>query len=76
MDPKQAALKSCDPNDLVDLCDIQIDASLPLRERMKRYRQQIRDPYLFKVDGMIVRAVYPPDAKSRLSDVIASLLGG
>ena len=76
MDPKQADLKSCDPNDLVDLCDIQIDASLPLRERMKRYRQQIRDPYLFKVDGLIIRAVYPPEAKNRLSDAIAALLGG
>lgn len=76
MDPKQADLKSCDPNDLVDLCDIQIDASLPLRERMARYRQQIRDPYHFKVDGLIIRAVYPPDAKYRLSDAIANLLGG
>ena len=76
MAPKQADLRSCDPNDLVDLCDIQIDASLPLRERMKRYRQQIRDPYLFKVDDLIIRAVYPPEAKSRLSDAIASLLGG
>ena len=76
MDPTQEDLKSCDPNDLVDLCDIQIDASLPLRERMARYRQQIRDPYLFKVDGLIIRAVYPPEAKSRLSDAIASMLGG
>ena len=76
MAPKQADLRSCDPNDLVDLCDIQIDASLPLRERMKRYRQQIRDPYLFKVDDLIIRAVYPPEVKNRLSDVIASLLGG
>ena len=76
MDPTQADLKSCEPNDLVDLCDIQIDASLPLRERMAHYRQQIRDPYLFKVDGLIIRAVYPPDAKSRLSDAIAALLGG
>ena len=76
MAPKQADLKSCDPNDLVDLCDIQIDASLPLRERKERYRQQIRDPYLFKVDGLIIRAVYPPEAKNRLSDAIAALLGG
>ena len=76
MDPTQADLKYCNPNDLVDLCDIQIDVSLPLRERMARYRQQIRDPYHFKVDGLIIRAVYPPEAKSRLSDAIASLLGG
>ena len=76
MESKQTALQTCDPDKLVDLRHIHIDASLPLRERKERYRQQIRDPYLFKVDGLIIRAVYPPEAKNRLSDAIAALLGG
>lgn len=76
MEPRQTALQTCDPDTLVDLRHIHIDASLPIRERKERYRKQIRDPYLFKVDGLIIRAVYPPEVKSRLSDAIAALLGG
>jgi hypothetical protein len=41
---------------------------------MEHYRRQIRDPYLFKVDGLIIKTVYLPDAKNRLCDSLCDLL--
>lgn len=67
-------LLSCDPDTLVDLRDVRIDGSLPLRERANGFLHQVRNPYLFKVDGLIVKAVYPSDAKMRLCDAVSALL--
>ena len=79
MSPKQyqnAELMTCDHAKLVDLRDIRIDRSLPQRSRMISFLKQAGDPYLFKMDGLIIKTVYPTDAKHRLSDAIAALLGG
>ena len=73
---KPPELMTCDPNELVDLCDIRIDPSLPLQERMAAYVRQVGDPYLFKVDGLVIRAVYQPDAKQRLSDALCAAMTG
>ena len=67
-------LMTCDHTKLVDLQDIRIDRSLPQRSRMISFLKQAGDPYLFKMDGLIIRAVYPPEVKNRLSDAIANLL--
>ena len=69
-------LMACDCTKLADLQNVRIDSSLPQRERMISFLKQTGDPYLFQIDGLIIRAVYPPDAKNRLSDAIAGLLGG
>ena len=69
-------LMTCDCTKLADLQNVRIDSSLPQRERMISFLKQTGDPYLFQIDGLIIRAVYPPDAKNRLSDAIAGLLGG
>jgi hypothetical protein len=61
---------SCNPDDLVDLQDVHIDTSRPVRERMEDYLKQVGNPYLFKVDGLIVKAVYLPNAKDRLCDAL------
>ena len=69
-------LMACDCTKLVDLRDIRIDRSLPQRSRMISFLRQAGDPYLFKMDGLIIKTVYPPDVKLRFSDAIAGLLGG
>ncbi len=74
MKPNPQDLRTCDPNELVDLCDIQIDTSLPLWERMAVFVRQVGNPYLFKVDGLIIKTVYLPDAKNRLCDSLCDLL--
>ena len=67
-------LMTCDPGGLADLRDVQIDTSLPVRERMVSYLQQVGNPYLFKVDGIVVKATYLPQANRRLSDALPGLL--
>ena len=71
---RAADLMTCDPGVLADLRDVQIDNSLPVRERMVSYLQQVGNPYLFKVDGIVVKASYLPQANRRLSDALPGLL--
>lgn len=74
MNFKHADLMTCDPAALVDLKDVRIDTSLPVRERMERFVGQVGNPYLFKVEGLVVRATYLPHVSRRLSDAIPGLL--
>ena len=71
---RAADLMTCDPGMLADLRDVQIDTSLPVRERMVSYLGQVGNPYLFKVDGLVVKASYLPQANRRLSDALPDLL--
>ena len=67
---RDADLMSCDPNALVDLNDVQIDTTRPVAERMEDFVRQVGNPYLFRVDDLIVKAVYLPDARRRLTDAL------
>ena len=67
-------LMTCDPGVLADLRDVQIDTARPVRERMVSYLRQVGNPYLFKVDGLVVKASYLPQANRRLSDALPDLL--
>ena len=71
---RAADLMTCDPGGLTDLRDVQIDTALPVRERMVSYLQQVGNPYLFKVDGIVVKVSYLPQANRRLSDALPGLL--
>ena len=71
---RSADLMTCDPDTLVDLQDVRIDTSRPLPERMEAFVNQVGNPYLMKVDGLVIKAVFLPDSKQKFSDVIASLL--
>ena len=65
---RSADLMESDPDSLVDLCDVRIDTSRPVRERMESFIRQVDNPYLFKVDGLIIKTVYPSNAVRRLAD--------
>ena len=71
---RNADLMACNPETLVDLQDVHIDTALPVRKRMERFVQQVGNPYLFKVDGIVVKATYLPQASRMLSDAIPDLL--
>ena len=71
---RAADVMTCDPGRLADLRDVQIDTARPVRERMVSYLQQVGNPYLFKVDGIVVKASYLPQANRRLSDALPGLL--
>ena len=65
-----ADLMACDPAQLVDLQDVHIDTALPVRKRLERFVQQVGNPYLFKVDGLVIKAVYAPGNGRRLTDAL------
>ena len=71
---RNADLMSCDPDLLVDLQEVHIDTALPVPTRMERFVQQVGNPYLFKVDGIVVKATYLPKASRMLSDALPGLL--
>jgi hypothetical protein len=71
---RRAELLSCDPGSLVELGDVHIDTALPVRERMAHFVGQVHNPYLFRVEGLIVKATYLPQATRRLCDVLPGLL--
>ena len=67
-------IMACDPDRLVDLREVHIDTNLPVPRRMVGFIPQVGNPYLFKVDGLVVKASYLPQANRRLSDALPGLL--
>ena len=65
-------INSCKPESLVDLRDISINTSAPLIERVESFFTQVKNPYLFKVDDVIVKVRYG-NGKS-FSDAISTIL--
>ncbi|MCL2399620.1 MAG: hypothetical protein FWC91_07765 [Defluviitaleaceae bacterium] len=47
-----------DINDLVDIQDVEIDLSLPVEEKIKSFKEQIKNPYLYRCDDTIIRISY------------------
>ena len=71
---RAADLMTCDPGGLTDLRDVHIDTALPVRQRMVSYLEQVGNPYLFKVEGLIVRAVFSPGSGRSLIDALTALM--
>ena len=67
---RKADVLTCDPEDLVDLREIRIDTTRSRAERMDDFLRQIRNPYLFKVEGLVVKAVYEPHTSRPLADAL------
>lgn len=68
----RADLEASHPGDLVDLNDISIDSGLPRHRRMADYLDQIKNPYLFQIDGTVVKVQYG-SGKSLTASLISLL---
>lgn len=51
-------LKNCDVSNIIDLREIVIDTSKSLSDRVNSFFSNIDNPYLFKVDDVIVSVDY------------------
>ena len=71
---RRADLMTCDPARLVDLQDVHIDTALPVSKRLERFVQQVGNPYLFKVDDVVIKASFLPQVGRSLSDALPGLL--
>ena len=59
-------------NELVDISTVKIDMSLPVKERVRDYVRQIRDPYHYISNGMKVTIRFA--GKSRLEECLKTAL--
>ena len=53
-----------DRDTLVDLQDIRINDKLSVDERIASFIEQIKNPYCFKVDGLVVKVAFSSGGKS------------
>lgn len=67
-----ASIQNCDRDSLVDLRDISIDCAQSVPQRVSAFFQQVHNPYLFKVDDVVVKVKYG-NGKS-ITDALAAAL--
>ena len=69
---RQADIYDCEADNLTDLKQIDIPPYLPTPVRMEQYLEQIKNPYLFKVDKLIVKVSFNgnKDLSSKLADLL------
>ena len=69
---KNTDIEQCDPDQLVDLRSVSVDKSLPVPERMRSFVDQVKNPYLFKVDDIAVKVEF--SSGKRVEDSLLSFL--
>lgn len=52
---KEIGIRTVDPAELVDIEDVIINKELPYEERLYDYIRQIKNPYCYRCNGMIVK---------------------
>ena len=50
--------ETVNPDTLVDIATVEIDRSLPRAEQMKQFLEQIKNPYMYKCNGVVVKIAY------------------
>lgn len=50
--------ETVNPDTLVDIATVEVDRSLPRAEQMKQFLEQIKNPYLYKCNGVVVKIAY------------------
>lgn len=63
-----------DENQIVDLKAVSIDRSLPVCERLSSLWAQVKNPYLFRVDDIVVKVEFS-SGRSLESALLSFLLG-
>ena len=65
-------IRFCSPEELVDLQNVVIDRTLPVAARVSQFFTQVGNPYLFQVDGMVIKVSY--GGEKTLHDSLIRLL--
>lgn len=69
---KEANIEECDPDQLVDLRSVSIDREKSVPDRVRSFVEQVKNPYLFKVDDITVKVEF--SSGKRLEDALLSFL--
>lgn len=69
---KNIDIAQCEPEQLVDLRSVSIDKSLPISKRLCSLREQVKNPYLFRVDDITVKVEF--SSSKSLENALLSFL--
>ena len=64
---KRVNIKEVNPDELVDISEIEIDTKQSVQKRVKEYVEQVHNPYLVRVGEYIVKVGYS-DCTETLND--------
>lgn len=64
---KRVNIKEVNPDELVDISEIEIDTKQSVQKRVKEYVEQVNNPYLVRVGEYVVKIGYS-DCKETLND--------
>ena len=64
---KRANIKEVNPDELVDISEIEIDTKQSVQKRVEEYVEQVHNPYLVRVGEYVVKIGYS-DCKETLND--------
>lgn len=59
--------ENVDRDTLVDIASVKVDSTLPKEAWLREYLRQIRNPYLFLCNGVVVKIAYA-DTKDTIED--------
>lgn len=66
-------VRTVDPKTLVDRSRLQIDETLPREERLKQYIQQLKNPYCYLDDGVVVKVSFN-DVQETIEDCLEAYI--
>lgn len=69
---KKVDIRTVDISTLVDIGEIKIDRELPRKERMLSFINEVRNPFCFICNGMVVKTSYS-DTNESLENKLARL---
>ena len=52
------------PNELVDIRDVQVDSNMSRNERISDFNRQIKDPHHYKCGNITITAKFPKNGAS------------
>ncbi len=64
---KNVDIRTVDRDALVDIHDVKIDRTLSKEERIRRFVEQIKNPYCFKCGEVVVKMAFS-DTEATLED--------
>ena len=64
---KRVNIKEVNPDELVDISEIEIDTKQSVQKRVKEYVEQVHNPYLVRVGEYVVKIGYS-DCTETLND--------
>lgn len=70
---KNVDIRTVNREELVDIRDVSIDRTLPKKERVRSFVQQIKNPYCFRCGDVIVKTSFA-NTETTLEDCVEHYL--